>query len=145
MAYINPDYNSFSSQFARDFPFGTDVNNNVTQGDVEYAFQFTNISINQGFFTDQGSYTLGYNLLAAHYLVTNLRASSQGINGQYNWLQVSKAVGQVNEAFAIPQYILNNPLLSSFSKTNYGQAYLAMILPNLVGFMYGVCGPAHAL
>lgn len=145
MAYSNPSVADFKANFVRDFPYGVDINNDVLDSDITYAFQFTNTSVNQGFFTDQGSYAVGYNLLAAHYLVTNLRASSQGINGQYNWLQVSKAVGQVNEAFAIPQYILNNPLLSSLSKTNYGQAYLVMILPNLVGFMYGVYGPPHAL
>ena len=145
MAFTNPAVSDFKSQLSRDFPYGTDPNNSVLDSDITYAFQFTNNSINQGFFTDQGTYTVAYNLLSAHYLVTNLRASSQGINGQYNWLQNSKGVGQVNEAFSIPDRILQNPIFSSLSKTNYGQNYLVMILPQLTGFMYGVYGPPQSL
>lgn len=145
MAYTNPTVSDFKNQFSRDFPYGTDIDNDVVDADITSAFQYTNFSINQGFFGDQGSYSLAYNLLSAHYLVTNLRASSQGINGQYNWLQNSKGVGQVNEAFSIPQRILDNPYFSSFSKTNYGQSYLMLIMPQLVGQMFGVYGPAHAL
>lgn len=145
MAFTNPDYASFSQQFSRDFPFGTDVDNNVTEGDVTYAFQFTNSQINQGLFSDQGTYTLGYNLLSAHYLVTNLRASSQGINGQYNWLQNQKSVANVSESFSIPDRILANPTWSALSKTNYGQAYLALILNKLIGQAFALYAPPQAL
>lgn len=145
MAFQNPTVSDFKSQLSRDFPYGTDPSNDVTDGDITYAFQFVNVSLNQGFFSDQGTYTLGYNLLAAHYLVTNLRSSSQGINGQYNWLQNSKGVGQVNEAFSIPQWILNNAYLSQYSKTNYGAQYIQLIMPQLIGMTYGVFGAPHAL
>lgn len=145
MAYTNPTVSDFKNQFARDFPYGVDINNDVLDSDITYAFQLTNAQVNQGLFPDQGTYALGYNLLSAHFLVTNLRASSQGINGQYNWLQNSKAVGQVNEAFSIPQRVLDNPYWSSLSKTNYGQNYLSLILPQLIAPAFGVYGPPHAL
>lgn len=145
MAFNNPSVADFKNQFVRDFPYSTDPNVGVLDSDIASAFLYTNLMVNQAFFPDQGSYTLGYNLLAAHYLVTNLRASSQGVNGQYTWLQNSKSVGAVNEAFSIPDRILENPLFAALSKTNYGQQYLMLILPQLTGYMFGVYGPPHAL
>lgn len=136
MAYTNPSVAQFQSQFTRDFPFGTDPSTQVLDSDVTYAFTFVNVNINQALFADQGSYTLGYNLLAAHYLVMNLRASSQGINGQFNFLQASKGVGSVSEAFSIPQRILDNPDWAILCKTNYGAMFIQLIIPQLAGQMY---------
>lgn len=145
MAFNNPSVTDFKNQFVRDFPYGTDPNEYVLDSDITYAFQFVNANINSGLFSDQGTYSLAYNLLAAHYLVLNLRASSQGINGQYNWLQNSKAVGAVNEAFSIPDRILANPDLAMLTKTNYGTQYLAIVIPQLCGQMFTAYGPARAL
>lgn len=133
MAFNNPSIVDFKNQFVRDFPYGTDPNTSVLDADIGNAFIFTNVNINQGNWSDQGSYSLGYNLLAAHYLVLNLRASSQGINGQYNWIQNSKSVQGVSEAFSIPDRILANPLFAMLAKTNYGAQYLQLLLPQLVG------------
>lgn len=145
MAYINPSASDFKAQFPRDFPFGTDQNSQILDSDITSAFQETNININQGLFSDQGTYTYMYNLLSAHYLVLNLRASSQGINGQYNFLQNSKGVGQVNEAFAIPDRINANPYWAMLSKTNYGAKYLELLQTKLIGKAFAVYGPPHAL
>lgn len=95
-----------------------------------------NMNINPALFPDQTSYTMGYNLLAAHYLVLNLRASSQGINGQYNFLQQSKSVGSIAESFGIPPRILDNPTFAMLCKTNYGAQYLQLLLPQLSGQMF---------
>ena len=78
--------------------------------------------------------------MAAHYLVTNLRASSQGINGQYAWLEQSKGAGAVNQSFAIPQRILDNPLFAMLTKTNYGASFLQLVLPQLTGQMFNAYG-----
>lgn len=145
MAYNNPSVTDFKNQFVRDFPYGTDVNTGIIDADIAYAFQFVNMNINQGLFPDQGSYSLGYNLLAAHNLVLNIRAGSQGINGQYNWLQTNKAVGAVSETFSIPQRILDNPDFSMLAKTNYGIQFLNLVLPQLAGMMFTSYGPARAL
>lgn len=145
MAYNNPSVADFKNQFVRDFPYGTDKDKNVLDSDIATAFQSTNFNINQALFTDQGSYTYAYLLLAAHNMVLNLRASSQGINGQYNWLQSSKGVGSVSESFSIPDRILANPYLASLTKTNYGAQYLSLVLPLLAGQMFGAYMPAHAL
>lgn len=136
--YQNPSVDDFKGYFFRDFPYGTDINTSVVDADIAKAYQLTNINIVDGLFNSQSNYDIGYFLLSAHYLVMNLRSSSQGINGQYNFLEQSKGVGSVNSSYAIPQMILDNPYLSMLTKTNYGAEYLFMILPQLVGQMYTV-------
>lgn len=140
MAYTNPTVADFVSFFQRDFPFGTDPNVAVLDSDITKAFLFTNAMINQGLFPDQGTYNVGYNLLSAHFLVMNLRAASQGINGQFAFLETSKGVGGVSTSFSIPERILQNPELSMLTKTNYGAMYLQLLLPGLTGQMYTVAG-----
>jgi hypothetical protein len=73
-------------------------------------------------------------------MVLNLRASSQGINGQYNWAQAGKAVGSVNENFQVPERVQNNPELMMLTKTNYGAQYLQLIFPKLCGQMFSIYG-----
>lgn len=136
MAYENPSVAEFKTYFVRDFPYGTDIETSVTDADIAKAFQQVNVNISQGLFTDQSIYTVGYLLLAAHFLVMNLRAASQGISGRASWLEQSKSVGSVSQGFAIPEYILNNPLLSIYSQTNYGMQYLQLLLPLLPGQMF---------
>lgn len=140
MAFQNSTVAEFKQQFTRDFPYGTDINTSVLDSDIASAFQFTNVNINQALFADQGSYSLGYNLLSAHYLVVNLRSSSQGINGQFNFLQSGKSVGSVSESFSIPQRILDNPDWSMLSKTNYGMMFLQLVIPQMAGQVYTVMG-----
>lgn len=140
MAYANPSVSDFKSFFARDFPYGTDPNVAILDADITKAFTFTNINVSPGLFADQGSYNVGYLLLSAHYLVMNIRASSQGINGQFNFTQQSKGAGNVNEAFAIPQRILDNPDWAILCKTNYGAQFIQLVLPQLSGQIYSVRG-----
>lgn len=140
MGFVNPSVADFKSFFVRDFPYGTDPNTSILDEDIAKAYQFTNVNFNPALFGDQGSYNIGYLLLSAHYLVMNIRASSQGINGQFNFLQNSKAVGSVSEGFAIPQRVLDNPDWAVLMKTNYGAQFLQLVLPQLAGQMYVVAG-----
>lgn len=112
----------------------------VLDADIAKAFTFTNVNFNPCLFADQGSYNVGYLLLSAHYLVMNIRASSQGLNGQFNFLQQSKSVGSVAESFGIPQRIMDNPDWAILCKTNYGAQFLQMILPQMAGQIYAVAG-----
>jgi len=141
--FTNPSVQNFKDQFIRDFPYGTDPNVSVLDADILNSYVQANIMANPIFWADQGSYTYGYLLLAAHFLVLNLRASSQGINGQWNWAQNSKGVGSVSEGFQIPERISANPELMMLTKTNYGAMYLQLILPQLMGQVYSVCGWTH--
>jgi hypothetical protein len=138
--YVNPSVAEFKDYFFRDFPFGSDPETQVVDQDVTRAFQQTNIGISQKYFTSQASYTVGYNLLSAFYLVQNLQASSQGINGQYSFLEQSKSVGNVSQSFALPEAFTKNPFFAMLVKNNYGAQYFQMIYPQLVGTMYTVRG-----
>ena len=140
MTYVNPTVSDFQNYFVRDFPYGIDPNIAVLNSDISKAFGQTNININQALFSSQDSYNIGYLLLSAHYLVVDLRMSSQGINGQYSFLEQSKSVGSVSQSFSIPQRILDNPYLSMLTKTNYGAKYLELILPQLCGQIFNVYG-----
>lgn len=140
MAYTAPTISDFKTRFARDFPFGIDPDTQILDSDITTAYGMVDVQINEGLFGTQGFYTQGYLLLAAHYLVLNIRASSQGINGQYNFLQNSKGVGAASEGFAIPQRFMDSPVLAMLVKTHYGALYVQMILPQLTGAVYSVCG-----
>lgn len=140
MGFTNPAVQDFKNFFTRDFPYGTDPNVAILDDDIAKAFTFANPNINPALFGDQGSYTTAYLLLSAHYLVMNIRSSSQGISGQFSFLQQSKSVASVAESFAIPQRILDNPALAIFCKTNYGAQYVQFILPQLTGQIFNVCG-----
>lgn len=140
MAYTAPTVANFKAQFARDFPYGTDPNIAVLDTDITNAFVFTDNTINQSLWGSQSIYTMAYCLLAAHFMVLSLRAGSQGLNGQWTWLQNSKGVGAVNEAFGIPQRVLDNPDFAQYYKTNYGAQYMNLLWPQLSGQVLTVCG-----
>lgn len=140
MGFTAPTIANFEAQFIRDFPFSSDITVGVTPTDIVNAFNVVDMSINQGLWASQQQYTYAYLLLAAHYLVIAVRASSQGLNGQANWAQNSKAVGAVNEAFTIPEWIVRNPTFMGLSKTNYGMQYLQLALPNMSGQMFNAFG-----
>lgn len=144
MAYTNPSVDDFKNYFVRDFPYGTDPDLAVLDQDIASSFMNVNFNINSCLFPNQGDYTLGYLLLSAHFLVMNLRMSSQGINGQFNFIQASKSGGPVSEAFNIPQMIMDNPLFAMYTKTNYGAMFLQMVYPQLAGQMYIAYGTTQA-
>lgn len=137
--FTNPTVAQFMTYFWRDFPYGDDCNS-VTYLDIQNAQTEAASFINQSMFDNQAQYTIGFNYITAHCLVTNLRNSSQGIQGSYSWLPASKSVGSVSESFGIPNRILENPDFSMLCKTNYGAKYLSMLLPNLSGQVFTVFG-----
>lgn len=140
MSFVNPTITDFKTFFVRDFPYGVDPNTSILDQDIANAYQETNVNLNPALWADQNGYTLGYLLLSAHFLVMNIRASSQGISGQFNWNQTSKSVGSVSESFDIPQRIKDNPEFAWLTKTNYGARYLMLILPQLSGQMWTAYG-----
>lgn len=138
--WLNPTVDQFKAYWSRDFPYSNDPKLGVTDQDIAKAYQQTGMNINQALWPTQADYTMGYLLLAAHYLVTDLRMASQGLNGQYNWAEQSKSVGSVSQAFAIPQKILDNPYFSMLARTNYGAKYLELLIPQLAGAVFPTAG-----
>lgn len=140
MSFVNPQQSDFQNLFTRDFPYSSDPAVGVTNQDIANAFARVNVEINPAIFPDQSTYTLGYLYLTAHYLVLALRAGSQGLNGQYNWVQTQKSVMGVSESFDIPERIKNHPKFAMLSKTNYGAQYLDLLLPFLTGQVFNAWG-----
>lgn len=135
-SYLNPSIADFKAYFFRDFPYGTDPQTNILDADIAKAFGQVNFNITQRLFGSQEKYTVGYLYLAAHWLCIDMKASSQGISGQYDWPVTSKAVGSVSIGTSIPQRILDNPLWSMYTQTPYGAKYLALLLPQLTGQVF---------
>jgi hypothetical protein len=134
MGYTYPQYTDFVALFPTDWPYGTDPNQSVTQPEVNAALmRANNYSLNQGLFCSQSEWNQGYLLLTAHYLVLTVRAAGQGLNGQASWIQTSKSVGAVSEAFQVPERIMEHPVFAMFTKTNYGIQFLEYILPRMGG------------
>lgn len=144
MPYDDPTTDDFKAYFRRDFPYSQEGDaedrSKVCLDDIQRAIEETARQINEELSTDQDTYTVHFLYLAAHNLVMNLRASSQGWTGQFGWLQTSKGVGGVSEAQQIPQRILDNPELAMLTKTNYGAKYLFMVLPQLAGNIFTAAG-----
>lgn len=140
MAFENPTIDDFKAYFFRDFPYGTDMNTSVLDADIGKAYGQTNVNINQALFANQADYNIGYLLMAAHYLVIDLRMSSQGLSGTYEWMTTSKSVGSVSESFQIPQRILDNPYFAMLTQTNYGAKFLQLVLPQLTAQVFNAFG-----
>lgn len=139
MAYSNPDVADFKTQFSRDFSYGASADK-VTNNDITSAESDAAVFINPNLFANQDNYSTGFLILSAHFLVMNLRASSQGLTGQFGWLQSSKSVGSVSESFSIPDRIMANPEYAMLTKTYYGAKFLMIVLPQLSGQIFVVGG-----
>lgn len=144
MSYTAPTVADFKSRFDRDFSFSADAMqtdlSRVRDVDVTRAFTLAAANFNEGLFGNQATFSEAFLLLSAHFLCVNIGASSQGLAGGAQWATQSKSAGQLAESFAIPQRILNSPLLSQYSKTSYGMTYLQIIAPLLAGNVSVVCG-----
>jgi hypothetical protein len=141
--YTIPGVSDFKSYFVRDFPYGS-TQDAVMDADITNAMQDCAAYINPDLFQDQPSFNIGFFNLSAHFMVMSLRASSQGVAGQFSWLQNSKGAGAMSEGLSIPQRITDQPHLAVLTKTNYGLKYLFLILPQMVGVGFTIRGETHA-
>jgi hypothetical protein len=137
--YVAPTVADFKAKFTRDFPYGItpDV---VNDSDIQRAINESSLLINEALCGSQEFYTLAYLFLAAHRMVMNLRASSVGLAGNFDWLIGSKGVGSVSVSTSIPQRLLENPVWSYYCKSTYGVEYLMLMLPRLSGAFGTVAG-----
>ena len=149
MAYALPTVSEFKAHFYRDFPYavpasgsgGDDTDlSKVVDPDIANAIAMANMNMNQQLFPSLAVFQTAFMYAAAHYLVTNIKASNQGLFSQFTWNTNQKTVGGVQESFQIPDSIAKNPWLSHFSQTRYGAQYLSIISPLLTGHVILVCG-----
>lgn len=117
----------------------------VQPQDITNAFAEAQVVFNQALFYGSGSnpdatITLAYMYCTAHYLVNDLRTAQQGVNSTGNFPVQSRSVGSVSESYQVPDRFKDSPQLAFFTTTGYGQKYLSMLLPNLVGNIGSVYG-----
>lgn len=142
--FTNPAVSDFKSYFTRDFPYSTNCDEGILESDIQKAINQVAYKINESLFSDQTEYDIGYLLLSAHYLCMNIRASSQGLGSNFEWLLGSKSVGSISVSQSIPASILEDPSLAYYSSTGYGAEYLTMIYPKLMGTIFAVEGGTTA-
>lgn len=139
MAFDIPDATAFKAYFTRDFPYGSTADT-VQDSDIDKAIGQASFSLNESLVGTQAEFDIVFLLLTAHYLVVDLRMSSQGIQGQYEWLVSSKSVGSVSVGLSIPDRIMKQPAFAMLSKTPYGAKYLELLLPRLAGQILAISG-----
>lgn len=118
--------------------------NYVLDADIEKAFAEAMINFNQALFSTAAEIQLAFLYLSAHFLVTDIRRSSQGLNSRGDYIAQSQSVGNVSEALAIPDSINNNPQFSLYTTSGYGIKYLNLVMPRLVGHVGVVQGATNA-
>ena len=136
----------FKAQFDRDFIYGTGKET-VRDGDIQRALTEATVDFNADLWsTDELKPAFLY--AAAHFLVLNVQMAGglaaaptgKGVDNHGGGVTQSKAVGQVNINYALADKFQNDPILSQFLRTDYGQRYLQMASTRLVGNIAVVSG-----
>jgi hypothetical protein len=113
----------------------------VTPADITRALAEAGMSFNEGLWGNVTEKSTAFLYLAAHYLVLNVQAAggllpqgaAKGIKSGGGGVVQSKSVGSVSVSYALPQSIIESPILGQYMRTDFGQKYLALIYPRLVG------------
>lgn len=114
----------------------------ISSKDVENAFNEAKASFNDTITGNEDDLKLIYLYCTAHYLVNDLNAGGSESAGT-NPVN-SRSVGNVSESYSIPQWQLDSPIYSFYTKTSYGLKYINLIQPYLTGFMATVKGGTNA-
>lgn len=157
MGQLNPPASvlNFKTQFVRDFPYGPGLDK-VTDTDIQNALNSASAMFNPCLFdtTPVGvtpnitsEAMIAYLNLSAHVMVTSIQASGGlglgkkfGTNSQGEGTVGNKSVGGVSVGYVWPSKVTDDPFLSQFTKTPYGQAYLQVLVLKLVGNISAVVG-----
>lgn len=133
----------FKTWFTRDFVYATPVGETepvfdcpkdaITDYDIEKAYIEAKMNFNAGLFSYSEELKMSYLYLAAHYLVNDIQTSSAGVNSSGYFPVNSRSVGSVSESYSIPDWMLSDPVLGAFMTTRYGQKYLSLIRPLIIG------------
>lgn len=109
------------------------TDNYISDADIERAFTEARVNFNPNLFTDDATAIMVFCYVAAHYLVIDLNNAQNPLALGFMGFTQSKSVGSVSESYAVPQWMLNNPILSGYAQTGYGRKYLSLIQPYMVG------------
>ena len=142
----------FKKRFVRDFKYGSGTDT-VMDSDIETAMQDSMSVFNPALFSVADGWK-GFLYLTAHYVRINiegaggLQAESEGLGVENQAEQVLSGAGisGVNKNYVEPpDWVKRIPLLQQVWLTTYGQKYVAMVQPKLVGDVGIVSGPSDFL
>jgi hypothetical protein len=114
----------------------------VWDEDIEEAFAEAKLYYRTANNMSDSGIRITFLYLAAHFLVTDLRAN--GVNSQFNAPVSSRSVGNVSEAYSIPDW-MKSASLSFFTSTYYGYKYLTLTRPYRIANVFIVPTPRHAM
>lgn len=132
----------FKSNFYRDFAYADNQSDytKIIDNDINKAFREACSNFNENLFEDEEEQKMAFLYLAAFYLVLDIKNSSAGLNSSFVGFTTSKSVDNVSESFYIPDWIKKNPVYSIYMNNGYGQKYISLLYPRLIGGMYLVKG-----
>jgi hypothetical protein len=133
----------FKSWFSRDFKYATPVGmtgevyecskSYVSDNDIDKAFVEADINFNESLFSTDTQLKTTFLYLAAHYLCNDLQAAEGGASSTGYLPVSSRSVGSVSESYSVPEWMMKDPVLGMFATTRYGQKYLSLVKPLLIG------------
>jgi hypothetical protein len=152
-----PSVADFKAQFTREFKYGESLAD-VQDNDIQRSINETYVSFNPGLWdgaTALGSTTelnIAYLYLSAHYLALNVQGAGglspvnrgRGVKSSGGGTIQNKSIGSVSIAYAIPEYVQNSAILGQYMRTDFGQKYLALLAPRIVGNVAIVSGVSPA-
>lgn len=128
----------FKAYFDRDFSFGADANT-VRDSDIDKALAEAAMVYNAALWGSSDEGKIAYEYLTAHCLVTALR-NNGGLGVQKKGTSSSgggpisgKSAGPLSVNYALSGFVTESPALAQLMETGYGQKYLAMLEPRLIG------------
>lgn len=144
-----PTVQQFKDQFFREFVY-SDGMDSVTDRDIQRALNEVPPNFNQSLLDNLTDQTTAYLYAAAHYLVMNIRMAGglgaidrgRGVIDVGEGVVVASGIGAAQVTYQVPpERIASSPTLLSFFYTTFGQRYITMVSPRLIGNMAVVDGP----
>lgn len=137
----------FKALFVRDFVYGT-TPDKVLDADLTNALNLAASDFNTALWVDDAETKTAFLYLSAFWLADSLQAAgglsgvnlSRGALSKGDGAIQTKSVGNVSVAFALPEGIVNDPMLHKYQRNRYGQIYLGLLTPRLVGNIGVVSG-----
>jgi len=110
--------------------------------DISKAYEEAKITYNQASNSSDNSVMQSFLYLAAHYMVSDLRAG--GLQSQSSGLVGSRSVGSVSESYVVPDWA-KKETYSFYTTTYYGMKYLTLTRAYRIANVIVVPTPRHAL
>ncbi len=149
MASWPPTIADFKAKFAREFVYDVGLDA-VTDNDIQRGLDEAAPLFNQSLFDIEADQKSAYLFIAAHNMVMNIQSAGglsavprgRGTRNVGEGVTVSKGVGQANVTYQVPPpRVAESPTLLYFFRTDFGQRYIQLVSPRLIGNMAVVSGP----